>query len=342
MRRLISTASLLLGLAVGCGAANEPTAFTGAKAMFRAPSADAVPVVAERASLPADFSRSRGMMGMLAEPPGASPPAVGGEAAPARKAEAPPPADGPSRKIIYNADIALVVEDFAQSEPKIAELVEAAGGYIAEQTLLGSPGARRSARWKVRVPVDRFEGFLRQITQIGELERNQRTSEDITEQFYDIEARIRNARLEEETLAGILRDRSGKLEDILKVEVELSRVRGEIEQLQGRLRLLENLSALTTVTINIREREKYQPAPPVAPDFATLVGRTFRQSVDRLVDAGKAVVLFVVAVAPWLPLIVLTAFLAWLVGRRVLRVAIRSSRRAWQIARTPITPPATP
>ena len=73
---------------------------------------------------------------------------------------------------------------------------------------------------------------------------------------YDIEARIKNKKVEEQTLNKILQERSGNLEDVLKIEVELSRVRGEIERLEGKIRVLENLSSLATLTINVREREK--------------------------------------------------------------------------------------
>ncbi len=117
-------------------------------------------------------------------------------------------------------------------------------------------------RWRFRVPVDHFDSFVESIVALGELERNNRTSQDVTEQYYDIEARIKNKRLEEQTLAKILQERSGKLEDVLKIEIELSRVRGEIEQLEGKIRVLENLSSLATLTLNVRERDKY--APPAA------------------------------------------------------------------------------
>ena len=115
-------------------------------------------------------------------------------------------------------------------------------------------------RWRIRIPVEQFDSFVDSIVSLGELERNNRTSQDVTEQYYDLEARIKNKKVEEQTLNKILQERSGKLEDVLKIEIELSRVRGEIEQLEGKIRVLENLSSLATLTLNVREREKYAPA----------------------------------------------------------------------------------
>ena len=90
-------------------------------------------------------------------------------------------------------------------------------------------------RWKIRVPVDQFESFVQKVVALGELERTLRTSQDVTEEYYDIEARIKNKKVEEERLLKHLEKSTGKLEEILAVEREISRVRGEVERLQGRL-----------------------------------------------------------------------------------------------------------
>jgi hypothetical protein len=346
---------VLLAAPVGCGAqpATESTTtadvtyFRGAaKSEMPPPStAPAAEAAAARAAPPgmmvADGSTS--MMGMMG--------AAQAPAAPADSpfaGEAPPPAAataGLARKIIYNADLGLVVEDFARAEPEVTRLVQRYQGYIAEMQVLGSPGSRRSARWKVRVPVDTFEAFLLDVARLGELERNTRTSQDVSEEFYDIEARVKNKQVEEAQLLKLLEERTGRLEDVLKVEAELSRVRGEIEQLQGRLRVLANLTALTSVTIDVREREKFQPPPPVAANFPTRVARTFRDSLGRLIEFGEAVVLLVVDWVLWIPLLLLGLLVSWLLGRWVVRLLTRNGRRLWEVARTPIgvaTPPPPP
>jgi hypothetical protein len=241
-----------------------------------------------------------------------------------------------SRKIIYDCQIDLVVEDVDAVARKVADLVQQAGGYIAEQSMTGSPGTPRSMRWKIRVPTDRFESFVESIVAAGELERNTRTSQDVTEQYYDIQARIKTKRVEEETLLKILQERSGKLEDVLKVEVELSRVRGEIEQLEGRIRLLENLSALATVTLNVRERLKYEPTPPVAADFPTQIARTWEDSVRSLVELGRKVILWAVSWSIWLPILGVAILTAWLLLRWSLRAVWRNLPRWIALARMPI------
>jgi hypothetical protein len=247
-----------------------------------------------------------------------------------------------TRKIIYDGQVDLVVESVDPIAKKVSTLVQDAQGFIAEMSVTGSPGSRRSMQWKFRIPVERFDTFVDAIVSLGELERNNRTSQDVTEQYYDLEARIKNKKVEEQTLNKILQERSGKLEDVLKIEIELSRVRGEIEQLEGKRRVLENLAALATLTLNVREREKYAPPAPAVADFSTQIARTWADSKLGLVNLGKSCVLWAVSWAIWIPVLLVGGVLAWVVLRWLVRVFLRNLPRLVALARTPITRPRTP
>lgn len=276
---------------------------------------------------------SEPMMGMMA---GAAP---GGTDAPQ---DAPPANEVLSRKIIYDAKINLLIEAIDSTAAKLVELVQKAGGYVAEQNIAGSPGSVRSGQWKVRIPVERFESFVQGVVGLGELELNQRTSQDVTEQFYDVEARIKNSKVEEQTLLKILDERGGKLEDVLKVEVELSRVRGEIEQLEGRIRVLQNLSSLATVTIGLREREKFEPPAPAAPSFPTRLARAWDESIQEIRRGLESLAESVVRILPRLPFYLVEALLAFFILRWLFRRIIRSLPRWIEMARRPLFPPPPP
>jgi Domain of unknown function (DUF4349) len=255
-----------------------------------------------------------------------------------------PPGAAPAvaRKIIYDSQVDLIVDSVDPVAKKVGSLVQEARGYIAEQNVTGSPGTQRSMRWRFRIPVEQFDSFVDSIVALGELERNNRTSQDVTEQYYDLEARIKNKRVEEQTLNKILQERSGKLEDVLKIEIELSRVRGEIEQLEGKIRVLENLSSLATLVLNVRERDKYAPAPPVVADFGTQIARTWGDSLLDLKNMGKSGVLWAVSWAIWIPFLLVAALIAWILLRWLIRVFIRNWPRFVVLARTPIAVPRAP
>jgi hypothetical protein len=240
-----------------------------------------------------------------------------------------------ARKIIYTAELQVVVEDFAAARKALEKLVkDSRGGYVAQSEVTGSPGQPRSGHWKARIPVARFDKFRAAVAALGEAKRDTISTEDKTAEFYDLQARIKNKQQAERRLLDILQKATGKLEDVLKVEEVLSRVREEIERMQGQAELIANLAAMTTVDVTLYERESY--VPPEGPGFGTSVSRTFNQSVNALVALGRAVALVGVALSPWLPFIVPVAVALWLVLRR----RRREARRIPVVTPAPPRPPA--
>src|SRR5207244_3066349 len=120
---------------------------------------------------------------------------------------------------------------------------------------------RLSSTIQSRVPFTRFEHWLQQIQALGKVLEEQVTAEDVTEEFVDSQARLHNLTQTELRLLEHL-NRTARLADILLVEKELSRVRGEIEQLEGRLRFLQHRIAFSTITVELREAPRTQPLVP--------------------------------------------------------------------------------
>lgn len=203
-----------------------------------------------------------------------------------------------ARKIIYTASLSLIVEELSKAQKNLARLVRERGGYIAETNVGGSSGSPRQGTWKVRIPVEQYEAFMTAASALGELQSTQSNSDDVSAEYYDVEARIKNKQVEEARLIQLLQKATGKLGEILQVEREISRVRGEIEQMQGRLRVLANLSSLTTVTISMNEIKNY--VPPKPPTFGTEVSRRFSSSLSGLVEFGKNLVFAFVTLFPWI------------------------------------------
>lgn len=224
-----------------------------------------------------------------------------------------------ARKIIRTARVELVTEDLSGLESKLGRLVEASKGYVADSDVTGAAGARRDGTWRVRIPVDAYDAFLKAAVGLGELVSLKAEAQDVSEDYFDLEARLANKKVEEARLLKLLTDATGKLEEVLKVEHELSRVREEIERFQGKLRALSNLTSLTTVTITAREIKDY--APPQAPTLGIRIGRTFAASVDALRQLGEGLLLLAVGLVPWLPVIALVLTAILMLGRRARRRA---------------------
>jgi hypothetical protein len=99
---------------------------------------------------------------------------------------------------------------------------------------------------------------------------------------------------------------------------------------------------LATLTLNIRERDKYAPPAPVVADFRTQITRTWDGSLLDLVNLGKSFALWTVSWAIWIPFLLVAALLGWIVLRWLLRVFLRNLPRLVVLARTPITTPRAP
>jgi hypothetical protein len=242
------------------------------------------------------------------------------------------PAEQRPRKIIYIAQVELIVEDLARGEEQLKSLIQEQKAYVAKSDMRGSPGSPRSGSWTIRVPVERFDAFMEAIAQVGELRHSRTDSDDITDRYYDLKAHLKNNEVEEEGLQKLYLEKSatGKLDDLLAVRRELRSIRGDIEQQKGQLQRWDKETEYATVTVDMHDRKDY--VPTTAPSFGTSISRTFSGSWESLVSLGKGIVLVIVAVTPWLPVLALVALTAWLGIRRANR------RRAYPDTPAQVTP----
>jgi hypothetical protein len=207
------------------------------------------------------------------------------------------PAEPVARKIIYTANVDVVVDDFEESVEQMRRLIKEHNGYTAKSDVVGSPGVPRSGTWTIRVPVDRFEDLVKAVSALGELRRNATDSEDITDKYYDLEARIRTDETEEVALRKLLEQAANK-DTLLGLRQELRSIRGQIEVEKGQLQRWSKETQLATVQLSLHDRKDY--VPPVTPHFSSTVGRTFQGSLDAMAAFGRGLVLAVVAAGPWL------------------------------------------
>jgi hypothetical protein len=231
--------------------------------------------------------------------------------------EAPQP-----RKIIYTGQVSVIVDDFDKAQEELIQLAGQFKGYVAGSDLQGSPGNRRTGNWTIRVPADRFTEFMDAVVKLGELQRRQTSSEDITDKYFDTEARLKNHEARQQRLRALY-NKAANVDETIRLEEALDKLQGEIDSKKGLLSMWDKQTAYSTVTVTLHERKGY--VPPESPAFSTSIGRTFSNSWDALLRFGKGLVLLGVAITPWLPVIALILFTPWLVLRRRRRERLRSN-----------------
>jgi hypothetical protein len=155
-----------------------------------------------------------------------------------------------ARKIIRNGSLDLLVSDVGQSIAKIGSLVTGLGGFVEKSTQTNSGG--HSASIAVRVPSARLDQAITQIKGLATtVDRESTEARDVTREYIDLDARLRNAQAEETQYLQILK-RATTIKDTLDVTEKLSDVRGRIEQMQGEMKFLTAQIDMSTLEILLR------------------------------------------------------------------------------------------
>jgi hypothetical protein len=191
---------------------------------------------------------------------------------------------------------------------KIRQLAAQVGGYITNSSVSGGKDQMRQATIEIKIPSPKYDEAVGSLSNIGKVETVNSQAQDVGEEFVDVTARVTNARRLEERLINLLANRTGKLDEVLRVERELARVREEIERYEGRLRYLGARVAMSTLTITVHEPAPILGNNPGENPIATALRRAWRNFVALV--AG-----FIASLGILIPL-GLIAFAAWVLYSR--------------------------
>src|SRR6185503_17894576 len=244
-------------------------------------------------------------------------------------------AEAADRKIIRNADITIEVPSTTDAQHQVTTIADAHGGFVvtseAKQRENNDPSQRTlDIKLIVRVPSNQFGRAFDEIKKLaGNTPSEQVTSQDVTEDFIDLDARIKTQKALEVQFLEIMRQ-AHKIADALEVQRQIAEVRTEIEKLEGRKRFLENRSSLSTINVNI------QTPKPVITVTQTGFGHSLREAVSDSVTLAADMVLgfarFVIMLVPVLLFVFLPLGL-------VARYLVRRAKRV-RLAQALATPDA--
>jgi hypothetical protein len=158
------------------------------------------------------------------------------------------------RQIIRTAIVTVNVDAVSQKFEEVSNVALGAGGFVSSSTF-GNTGESQSASITIRVPADQYDATLRKLRGMGEVKEESSNANDVTEQYTDLQSRLRNLQASEQRYLDLL-SRAETIDEILTVQDRTNATRAEIEQVQGRIQLLDNQSSLATITVHL--------VPPVA------------------------------------------------------------------------------
>lgn len=226
------------------------------------------------------------------------------------------------KKIIKNGNLNLKVDNADKAAEEIAEIAKSNGGEVFASNFYQSKNNIKSGIVTVKVPVRNFEDAFAEIKKVASLVIRESTSgQDVTEEYVDLQAQLKNRQAEEQSFIKIL-DQAYKIDDVLAVTRELARVRGNIEQLQGRIKYLESQTDMSTIAVNLTEDESitvvdsWRPFQVVKEAFNALV-KGLQGFVDFLIR------LLIVII----PLLLIWALVLWLIYRMGKKIYLKIKNR---------------
>lgn len=222
--------------------------------------------------------------------------------------------EGNNRKVIYTADLQVEVESYQEITEHIQKETERLGGYIVESNLYNDSDGR-SGQITVRIPQEDFRTFI-EIVEKGSTKVVEQTvsGQDVTEEFVDLESRMKSKRQVEERLLEFLTN-AEKTEDLLKISNDLADIQEEIETLIGRMNYLQDKTDFSTVTIRIYENNVTLSS--IDDDDLNTWEETkkqFMRSVNFVISVFSGIIVFFIGNLPVFLLVgvlLLIGFLTW-------------------------------
>lgn len=212
------------------------------------------------------------------------------------------------RKIVKTAELGVEAESVRESAAEAQRIVSRFDGSVLSSELRGDDESV-SADLVLSVPSQEFEAALDELRGLGkEVTTDTVRGEDVTEEFVDLESRERNLLAAEESLLRLY-DRAESVEDTLTVQRELTGVRGQIEQVQGRLQYLENRTSTSQISLSIQPVPA--PPPPKPPAWSPAKAATEAWGASLAVLQAAATAVISAVVFGWWLVPVIVAGLVW-------------------------------
>lgn len=219
------------------------------------------------------------------------------------------------RKIIYTAYAAMETETFDETSASVRQMVEDAGGYISSSSARGSrTDGTRSVDYTCKIPAGNYAGFIDGLSGAGNLYRLTESTDDVTLQYVDLDARLSSLQNQLDRLEELAAEASD-IETLLTIETQIGEVQYELESYTAQMRTLENQISYSTVDLTIDEVASVSEGT----GFGTRVKAAFGGSWDNFVAAVQGIIIALIYLLPGL--IVLGVVLA-----AVIPLAVRHSR----------------
>lgn len=213
------------------------------------------------------------------------------------------------QKIVRNGSIELAVSDVAAAEELVTQIATAYGGYVENSSYQQISATTARAVLSLRLPAAQLDQALSEVEKLGQVRTKVTTASDVTAAYTDVEARLKNLQAQEERLRGLIA-RAATVDEVLRIESELSRVRTDIDVALATLKNLQSGVELATLTVSL-EQDPGAVATGASRPFWDRVRGAFANTLRAL---GRLLAGLVITIGGALPVLAILAVL-WLLVR---------------------------
>lgn len=227
--------------------------------------------------------------------------------------------DGAERKVIQNGSLSMVVDNTGDTIGRIKDVAKALEGFVAQANVWETGDDKKAGSITIRVPGDKFDNAFDQIKGLAiKVTREDINASDVTEQFVDLEAQLKNLKASETQYLAVL-TRASKIEDILAVRRELDQVRSQVERIQGRLNYLSRQIAMSTISVSLVSEADVEVFGVVWSPIQEIkqAVRDMLQGITGFIDSVIAFIFFLPVLALWIGVLALVIWLLKKVHRHV-------------------------
>lgn len=218
--------------------------------------------------------------------------------------------DVTKRMIIKTGTMGIEVEKYDDAASRVNDIVKKYGGYVSNTTSSQNSSGKKQGTLTLKVPADKYEALVSETGTLGKVMTQNINANDVTEQYVDLEARLKTQKELEQRLIKLLAEKTARLTDVVEVEQKLASVRQVIESIDGKMRYMRNQSEMSTLTLSL-----YEPAILTTSSgggFFYELGQSVKKGLRGFTDILAGMITIFIAL---LPVIILGVIIYWIIRR---------------------------
>ena len=214
------------------------------------------------------------------------------------------------RMVVKSGMMSMEIEKYDEAALRVNDITKKFGGYISKTTSSQNNSGKKQGTLAIKVPADKYEDLISEVSGIGKVMNQNINANDITEEYIDLEARLKTQKELEERLLKLLADKTARLTDVVEVEQKLASVRQVIESIDGKMRFMRNQSEMSTLTLSL-----YEPAILTTSSgggFFYELGQGIKKGLSGFTNILAGMITIIIAL---LPVIIFVFIIYWIIRR---------------------------